>query len=115
MIKQFLIRWGINALGLWIASELISGVSVADGWMAVAIAALVFSIINAFIRPILVILSLPAIILTLGLFTLIINAFMLYLLMVLYSGFVVSTFTAALLTVVILWVVNFAGNAVLKK
>ncbi|MEX0919843.1 MAG: phage holin family protein [Candidatus Saccharimonadales bacterium] len=115
MIKQFLIRWAINGLGLWLASELISGVNIADGWVAVAIAALVFSIINAFIRPILVILSLPAIILTLGLFTLVINAFILYLVMILYAGFSVSTFTAALLTVVIMWVVNFAGNTILKR
>lgn len=115
LLKQFLIRWLANGLGLWLAGELISGVRYHDKLTVIIIAALIFSIVNAFIRPIIVILSLPVIILTLGLFTLIINSFMLYLVTVLYSSFTVATFGSALLTVIIIWLVNLAVSELVRK
>lgn len=115
MIKHFLLRWAANALGLWLAGELIAGVSYSEDYMVLAIASLIFSLVNAVIRPIIVILSLPAIILTLGLFTLVINSFMLYLVMVLYPAFTVSTFGSAILAVIIIWLVNFAASTLVKE
>ncbi len=115
MIKQFIIRWAVNALGLWLAGELIEGVSYGDEIAVVIVAALVFSIINALIRPIAVLLSLPAIILTLGLFTLVINGFMLFLVTVIYDPFVIQSFGAALLAVIIIWIVNFAANTLIRE
>ena len=83
-MKRFLIRVGINAVALWVATLLVSGVSLAEGnqaWTAkvvtVVLVALVFGIVNAVIRPIVKLLSFPAMVLTLGLFTFIVNAFML--------------------------------------
>lgn len=115
LLKQFLIRWLANGLGLWLAGELISGVRYRDKLTVIVIAALIFSIVNAFVRPVIVILSLPVIILTLGLFTLVINSFMLYLVTVLYPSFTVASFGAALLTVIIIWLVNLAVNTLVRK
>lgn len=113
-MKKFLLRLVANGVGLWLAGELISGVSYNDDPVVIIVAALLFSIVNAFIRPILIILSLPAIILTLGLFTLVINSFMLYLVTLLYPPFMVMTFGAAVLAVIIIWVVNFAVNTLAR-
>ncbi|MBI4101299.1 phage holin family protein [Candidatus Microgenomates bacterium] len=115
MLRVFLLRLLANSLGLWIASRLIPGVEHTGSWWVIIVAGLIFSVVNALIRPIIVVLSLPAIIVTLGLFTLIINSLMLYLVTVIYPRFTISTFTAALLTVIIVWLVNYATSALLEK
>lgn len=115
MIKHFLIRWATNGLGLWLAGELVTGISYSGDWRVVAVAALIFSIVNAFVRPILIVLSLPAIILTLGLFTLVVNSLMLFLVELLYPAFTVASFGSAILAVIIIWLVNFAANTLIKE
>lgn len=115
MLKLFLIRWTFNAVGLWLAAELIGGVSFTGGLLVIIIGALVFSLVNAFIRPIIVILSLPAIVLSLGLFMLVVNAFMLYLVTVLYDPFVVSSFGSAILAVIIVWLVNYGLSTLVPR
>lgn len=107
MIRTFLLRWLVNFLGLWAAASVLSGVNYDGDIQVVMIAALIFSVINAFIRPLVVLLALPAIVLTLGLFTLVVNAFMLYLVTLLYDSFQVSSFWQAILAVFIVWVVNY--------
>jgi putative membrane protein len=83
-VKNFLIRVVVNGLALWVAALVIPGVRLANGdssWtnklLTVLFVALVFGVINAFVKPIVKLLSLPFIVLTLGLFTFIVNAFML--------------------------------------
>ncbi len=85
-MKRFLIRVGINAVGLWVATLVVTGVSfhgsgTSDTWTArlvtIILVALIFGLVNAVIRPIVKFLSFPAMVLTLGLFTFIVNAFML--------------------------------------
>lgn len=115
MLKQFLIRWLVNGIGLWLAGELIAGVNYRDDYWVILIAALVFSIVNAFIKPILIVLTLPVIIVTLGLFTLVINTFILFLVTYLYPAFTVATFGAGVLTVIIIWIVNFAVETLVKE
>lgn len=107
MIRTFILRWLVNFLGLWAAASVLSGVNYEGDLQVVVIAALIFSVINACIRPLVVLLALPAIVLTLGLFTLVVNAFMLYLVTLLYDSFQVSSFWQALLAVLIVWVVNY--------
>lgn len=115
MIRGFVIRWLANGLGLWLATRLVEGVSYSgDSWVIV-MAALIFSLINSLLKPILVLFSLPAIILSLGLFMLVINSFMLYLVTVIYPQFQVATFTAALLTVIMVWLANYAISVVLDQ
>ncbi|WP_353952157.1 phage holin family protein [Knoellia sp. S7-12] len=82
-MQNFLIRVLINAVALWAAAGLISGISFGDEdeWtkkvVTIVLVALLFGLVNAVIRPIAKVLSFPAIVLTLGLFTFIVNAFML--------------------------------------
>ena len=73
----FLIRWGINALALYLTTLIVPGVKVPTFGAAV-VSALVLGIVNAVIRPIILLLTLPLNILTLGLFTLVVNTLMLY-------------------------------------
>ncbi len=115
MLRQFIVRCIANGLGLWIAGDLIPGISYSDSFAVLVIAALIFSVVNALIRPIAVLLALPAIILTLGLFTLIINGLMLYLVTLLYNEFTVASFGSAIIAVIIIWIVNYAINTVVPK
>lgn len=107
MLRLFILRWTFNTVGLWLAAELIGGITYTGGIGVLLIAGLIFSLVNAIIRPIIIILSLPAIVLTLGLFTLIVNAFMLFIVDALYEPFIVSSFGAAILAVIIVWLVNY--------
>jgi putative membrane protein len=77
---SFLIRLLVNAAALWAATELVSGVRYTDrGWLPFLGVALVFGFVNAFIRPVAKILTFPLIILTLGIFALVVNGLMLWL------------------------------------
>jgi len=76
---KFLLRWLVNAVALYVAARVVPGIDLGSNVGAVLGAALVFGLVNALIRPLLSFLSCPLIILTLGLFTLVINAVMLLL------------------------------------
>ena len=93
-MRGFLIRVLIVAAGLWVASKLVPGITIRGGW-ALLWAALLLGIVNAIVRPVVVILTLPLTILTLGLFLLVINAAMLSLVAWLLDGMTVAGFWAA--------------------
>jgi putative membrane protein len=115
MIRKFLLRWLVNFLGLWAAAELMTGsINYNANLRVLLIAALIFSLVNATIRPLVVILSLPAIVLTLGLFTLVVNAFMLYLVTKIYPSFHLRSFWTAVVATVIIWVVNYLLTELLE-
>lgn len=90
----YLIRWIINALVLMLLPYFVRGVSISNFYIAL-IAALVLALLNALIRPILLILTLPINILTLGLFTLVINGLMFYFVASFVRGFDISGFWSA--------------------
>ncbi len=116
MIRKFILRWLVNFLGLWAAAELMSGSINYNNEVGVLIAAaLIFSLVNAVIRPLIILLSLPAILLTLGLFTLIVNAFMLYLVTVFYPSFHLRSFWTAVVAAIIIWVVNYLLTDLLES
>ncbi len=115
MIRKFILRWLVNFLGLWAAAELMTGsINYNDKIRVLVIAALLFSVVNGVIRPLVVLLSLPAIVLTLGLFTLVINAFMLYLVTKIYPTFHLRSFWTAVVATVIIWVVNYLLTELLE-
>lgn len=91
----FLLRMAISALSLWLASAIVPGMDI-HGVGTLILAALLLGIVNAIVRPILVLLTLPATLLTLGLFLLVINAAMLGLVAALLDDFTLSGFWAAL-------------------
>ncbi|WP_161883714.1 phage holin family protein [Deinococcus alpinitundrae] len=106
-----LLKLIISAAALYLVTRLYSGVSFEPGstWINVLIAALVMGIINAIIRPILLLLSLPINVLTLGLFTLVVNALMLMLVASLtalnVAGFV-GAFVGAIILTVLNWLID---------
>jgi putative membrane protein len=102
----FLIRLLVNAIALLIVAYLLPGVHVSSVTGAI-IAALVLGIVNAILRPILVILTLPVVILTLGLFTLVINAITFYLVAHLGIGLSVDGFWSAFLGALVLTIVSY--------
>ena len=89
-------RWIVNAAALLLVAYLYPGVHVTDFWAAF-FAAIVLGLVNAIIRPLLVILTLPATILTLGLFIFVINALLFWLVAEIVKGFSVDGFMAALI------------------
>ena len=105
-----MLRVLVVALGLWLASEIVPGIEVEKGWTLIG-AALLLGIVNALVRPLVVILTLPITILTLGLFLLVINAAMLGLVAYFLDGFAIANFWSAVLGSIIVsltgWVVSW--------
>ena len=110
----FFLRWSINLLALVIAGSVMPGIRIESLEMGI-IAAGILGIVNAVIRPVVLILTLPINLLTLGLFTLVINAAMLMLVSAMVPGFVIESFSAAFFGAIIMslisWLVNvFVGG-----
>ena len=103
------IALAINAAALWVADRLFAGVHI-HGWKAYVIGAIVLGIANSFIKPILTLLTLPIVILTAGLFMLVINIAMLALTAWITPNFSVHGFWTYVGTVIVLWLVNWAGH-----
>ncbi|MBI3769533.1 MAG: phage holin family protein [Deltaproteobacteria bacterium] len=95
-MSGFLVRLLINALGLWVAQAIVPGVEI-TGVGTLLAAALLLGIANAVVRPLIVLLTLPITVLSLGLFLLVVNAAMLALVAALLEGFVLRGFFSALL------------------
>ncbi len=108
----FLLRAAITAVGLWVASELLSGMTF-DSTSKLIVAAIVLGVVNAFVRPLAFILTLPITIVTLGLFLLVLNAGMVALVAWLVPGFQVAGFWTALGAAVIVSLVSWAASSVI--
>lgn len=113
----FLVRWGLNSLGIWVAVRLLgNGISQEESATTVTtylLAGLIFSLINSIVKPVVVILSLPAILLTLGLFTLVVNGLMVYLALSLAPGLAMS-FGNSILAGIVLSLVNYIVSSALE-
>lgn len=108
----FVLRTAIVALGLWLATKIFHGLNF-DGPGTLLAAALLLGLVNAVIRPIAVILTLPLTLVTLGLFLLVINAAMLGLVALLLSGFQISGFWTAVGTSLIISVTSWIGSGLI--
>ena len=106
MVK-LLIRLVINAVALWVTSLILEGVTLEGSIWEILLVALIFGVINAIIKPILKLISAPIIVLTLGLFTLLINAFLLWLTSLLSGALTVDGFWATILGALIISVVSW--------
>jgi len=106
---RLLIRWVLFALALLFTAWVVPGISFVN-FQTAMLAALIMGLVNIFIRPILLILSLPLNLLTLGLLTFIINALMLLLIAKLVAGFVITGFFAALLGSIVLSIISIFIN-----
>lgn len=115
-ILRFLLRWGVCALGLWISSELLGDrISYQNKLSVVLIAGLMLAVINMIIKPIIVILSLPALLFTLGLFMVVINGLMVLLVSKIYGSLEVSNFWSAAIAGMIIGLVNYLVTAVVEE
>jgi len=93
-LKDFLKRWAITTVGVLVAAHIVKGIDY-DHWQGLLVATLLLGLLNAFLRPLLLLLSLPLLVLTLGLFTFVINAALLYGVGELVKTFRVDSFGAA--------------------
>jgi putative membrane protein len=108
----FLLRTAVAALGLWVASQVLPGLSF-DSTQKLAIAALVLGVVNAIVRPIAFVLTLPITLVTLGLFLFVLNAAMIGLVARLIPGFRIDGFWTAVLAAIIVGVISWAGSSMI--
>jgi putative membrane protein len=111
---RFALAWAINALALWIANGLLAGVWI-HGWTAYLLGAAVLGIANTVLKPLLALLTLPLILVTFGLFYLLINMGMIALAAWITPNFSVHGFWTYVGAVVIVWLVNWASNAFVDR
>lgn len=113
----FLIRWALTSFGLWIAVRLLGtgyeNVEVTAGFWGFILAGLIFSIVNSLLKPLAVILSLPAILLTLGLFVLVVNGALVYISLLIAPGISMSFFNS-ILTGILLSLINYIVSAAVE-
>ncbi len=113
----FLLRWLLNSFGLWLAVRLFGtgyDIGSIDAGIGVFLmAGLIFSIVNSVLRPVIIVLSLPAILVTLGLFTFIVNGLMVYISLFLTPG-LQMTFWHSVLTGIVLSLINYIVSSVVE-
>lgn len=114
---MFLLRWLLSSFGLWVAFRLLGSgyedVDITAHFAGFLFAGLIFSLVNVILKPILIILSLPAILLTLGLFMLIVNGVMVYISLKIAPGFSM-TFVNSIITGMILSLINYIVSAIIE-
>ncbi len=115
-LTRFLIRWFVCSFGLWVAAAIFKNqISYDNRAQVIIIAGLVLAIVNTIIKPLVVILSLPAILFSLGLFMLIINGFMIVVASWFYSGLKIQGFGSAILAGLVIGLVNYLVSTVLEE
>jgi putative membrane protein len=105
----FLLRAVISAIGLWLATQWVAGVHV-DSVGTLVLAGILLGVVNAIVRPIAFILTLPITLLTLGLFLFVLNAAMVWLVAAILPGFHAPWFVPAFLTSIIVWITGWIGS-----
>src|SRR3954471_18342319 len=111
-LKKFVQRWSITTVAVLVAAFTVPGIHY-DNWQGLLIATLVLSLLNVFIRPLLTVLSFPLVLLTLGLFIVVINAFLLYLVGRM-KFFHVDSFGAAFWGAVVIGIITLVLNSFTK-
>ena len=115
-IARFVLRWFVCSLGLWIAGGILGDrISYNSHVGVVVTAGFILALINVVIKPIIVILSLPAILFSLGLFMIVINGFMVLLVSKFYTSLHVTNFGAAMLAGMVIGLVNYLVTTILEE
>jgi putative membrane protein len=107
MLQRLAIIWLFNTIALFVATWLLAGLSYGSDWWALLISGFVFTLVNFFLKPVLAILSIPFIIVTLGIFYFLINVLMLYLTHWIVPQFTIASFWWAALAAIIISAVNW--------
>ena len=112
-LNTFLLRIALSSLGLWFATGLIDGLRI-DGPMTLVTAALLLGLCNAVVRPLLILLTLPATVLSLGFFLLVINAIVLWLVSAMLPGFTIAGFWSAFFGAIVVGLTGWIGSLLFK-
>jgi len=105
-MRGFAIRWAVNALALILTAIIIKGMDF-QGILSPFVAALVIGVLNAILRPFLIVITLPINLLTLGVFTFVVNGFLIYVTAKVVNGFTVENFWAAFVGAIFLSIISF--------
>lgn len=108
-MTRFILKWVLNCFALFFVMKLLPGIRI-EHFQNLLMATLVIGLLNTFVRPVIMLLTLPVTVLTLGLFTLVVNGFMFYLAAHLVSGFHVAGFGAALVAALLYSLFSFVLN-----
>ena len=115
-LNRFLVRWFVCVSGLWLSAGFFRGeVSYGGSKWVLVVGGLVLAIVNTFIKPLVILLSLPAVLLSLGFFLVVINGFMLMLASKLYEPLHVGSFGAALLAGIVIGLVNYLVTTIVEE
>lgn len=116
-LAHFIVRWAVTALGLWIAAALLgaSRLSVGHSWGTIAGAGFFLALVNMALKPLLILLSFPALLLSLGLFMLVLNGFLILVASWIYSPLYVKSLGVAIVAGIILGLVNFLVSRVVEE
>ncbi len=115
-IARFIIRWFVCGLGIWIAAGLLGDrLQYDERFSAIVIAGFVLAVVNSLLKPVVVLLSLPAILFSLGLFMIVINGLMVVIASWIYSPLHVESFFSAMLAGMIIGLVNYLVNTILEE
>lgn len=115
MLRRLVVTWLFNIIALWVAAEVLSGIGYDDNEWVLVLAALVFSLANMFVKPLVILLTLPLVILTLGIALFFVNLLMLYVTSWVVDEFTIDSFGAAILATIIIWVVNVILEALFAR
>lgn len=115
-LSRFLVRWGVSVLGLWIASELLGNESLSFGGRvsAILVSGFILALVNTVVRPVIVLFTLPAVLLTLGIFMIFINGFMIMIAAWLYGPLEVAGYGIAIITGIVVGLVNWLVSVLLE-
>jgi putative membrane protein len=113
MLAKFIVRAIFAALGLWLAAAIVPGVAY-SGVGSLVVAAVLLGIVNAFVRPVVFVLTLPLTLVTLGLFLLVVNAAMIGLVAMLLKGFTVDGLVPGVLAAIVTGVTSWIGHMVIR-
>ncbi len=113
MLAKFLVRLVFAALGLWVASMIVPGVHV-NGTGTLIAAAILLGVVNALVRPVVFILTLPLTVITLGLFLLVVNAAMIGLVAMLLRGFTVDGLVPGVLVAIVTGIASWIGGMAIR-
>jgi len=112
---RILLVWVLNAIALWVVTQLLPGVHITQWWPHALVAVLVLGLVNTLIRPVLILLTLPVTLLTLGLFLLVINALLFWAVGSILAGFRVDSFGWAFLGALLYSIFSWALSSLVRQ
>ncbi len=113
-MPEFLVRAAANLAAIWVAAEIFDGVTYGDSFWTLLLAAVVFTVVNSFVKPVLAILSIPFIIITFGIAYFLVNCLMLVLTAWVVPDFEAGSFWTVVGATIVIWLVNVVIGAAMS-